>query len=425
MNMNMNMKRKMTVIAALSDEALADLEDDMFDVMDKLYSFADRKGVELLEGDEQYYADTKGSPNTVSVGMPSRLDADKPNGKVVSLLLVDEDGDPLGRETWCSNLADFKSKYQALCKKEGAEPNKAVITVVQEYLKRTEPLWKKYYSESANLKGNNMKKRVVAHIIMAALQVKAGNFGKAERLMAGLDEDVIEDTTDDLLDLVESSDDSIEVQDDEDLFDTESADLDSEDPFVLPDEVASEDEDDIDYEDDEVDPVEQARLRRNRQTAALKTWGDMLKVLLASSFKAYKGFAVMPLNEYTLSVAPYGKTKSFSSPAYADDDTMVVGLHDGKTATKDNLIDSKIVRVGEFGPKQLETGLRNWFVHEHNVRSSLANKVAKAIANGYKVMLSNAEAARLCSKQTASAKKGTRNARLIQMASVGKRRVRR
>lgn len=278
------MKHKMTVRAGLSDEDLADLEDAMVRVMDKLYSFADRKGVELLEGDKQYYADTTGSRNTISVGLPSRLDADRPNGKVVCLLLVDEDGHPLGREVWCSTLADLKSKYQALCKKAGAEPNKAVITVAQEYLKRTEPLWKKYYSESANLKGNIVKKRVVAHIIMAALQVKAGNFDKADQLMAGLDEDVIEETTNDLLDLVESSDDSVEVHDYEDLFDTESADLDSDDPFLLPDEVASEDDDKEDAEDEQGDegPEEQSRLARKRQTASVKGTRNARLIQMAS-----------------------------------------------------------------------------------------------------------------------------------------------
>lgn len=266
------MKRKMTVRAALSDAELVDMIEEMSDIVRPIMEKALKNGVELSGGDGGYDVDTLGGKNIVSIWVPDEPEMEEPDGSIVGLYITNaKTRKAFGQNIGCKTFAQFKTKYTAMCKKEGVEPDKAVIALIQDYFKRTAPLWKKYYSESANLKGNKMKKRVVAHIIMAALQVKAGNFDKAERLMAGLDEDVIEDTTDDLLDLVESSDDSLEVQDDEDLFDTESADLDSEDPFVLPDEVASEDEDDIDYEDDEVDPVEQARLRRrSRQTASAK-----------------------------------------------------------------------------------------------------------------------------------------------------------
>ena len=229
------MKRKMTVVAALSDDELDDIIDEMYSITRGLMKRVADKSVEVEEADGGYNVSTLGGKNTVTIWVPDEPEMEEPEGSIVGLYLTDDDGDAIGKNIGCKTFANFKTKYAAMCKKEGVEPSKAVIALIQDYFKRTAHLWKKYYSESANLKGNIMKKRVVAHIIMAALQVKAGNFGKAERLMAGLDEDVIEDTTDDLLDLVESSDDSLEVQDDEDLFDTESADLDSEDPFVLPD----------------------------------------------------------------------------------------------------------------------------------------------------------------------------------------------
>ena len=270
---DVNMKRKMTVVAALSDDELVDMSEELFDIGQDLYKFAKRKGVELVDSDGGYFADTEGGKLTIAAYFPDQVDTQIPTGSLVSLLLVDPDsGDPVGQYVGCKTLVDFKSKYQAMCKKQGAEPSKAVIDIIQEYFKRTAAIWKKYYSESANLKGNIVKKRVVAHIIMAALQARAGNFNKANRLMAEFDDSVIEDTADDLLDLVESSEDSVEVEDNEDLFDTESADLNSDDPFLLPDEVASEDEDEDadDDDEDEVSPAEQARLRRKRQTASAK-----------------------------------------------------------------------------------------------------------------------------------------------------------
>ena len=270
---DVNMKRKMTVVAALSDAELVYMIEEMSDIVRPLMEKALKNGVELSDGDGGYDVDTLGGKNIVSIWVPDEPEMEEPEGSIVGLYLVNtKTRKAIGQNVGCKTFASFKTKYAAMCKKEGVEPSKAVIALIQDYFKRTAHLWKKYYSESANLKGNIMKKRVVAHIIMAALQARAGNFNKANRLMAEFDDSVIEDTADDLLDLVESSEDSVEVEDNEDLFDTESADLNSDDPFLLPDEVASEDEDEDadDDDEDEVSPAEQARLRRKRQTASAK-----------------------------------------------------------------------------------------------------------------------------------------------------------
>ena len=271
------MKRKMTVVAALSDAELVDMIEEMSDIVRPLMEKALKNGVELSGGDGGYDVDTLGGKNIVSIWVPDEPEMEEPEGSIVGLYLVNtKTRKAIGQNIGCKTFAEFKTKYAAMCKKEGVEPSKAVIALIQDYFKRTAHLWKKYYSESANLKGNIMKKRVVAHIIMAALQARAGNFNKANRLMAEFDPEVIEDTADDLLDLVESSEDSVEVEDTEDLFDTESADLNSDDPFLLPDEVASEDEDedadedDEDEDEDEDSSAEQAKLRRKRQTASAK-----------------------------------------------------------------------------------------------------------------------------------------------------------
>lgn len=269
---DVNMKRKMTVVAALSDDELLDMIEEMSDTVRPIMEKALKNGVKLSGGDGGYDVDTLGGKNIVSIWVPDEPEMEEPEGSIVGLYLTNaKTQKAVGQNIGCKTFAAFKTKYTAMCKKEGVEPDKAVIALIQDYFKRTAHLWKKYYSESANLKGNNMKKRVVAHIIMAALQARAGNFNKANRLMAEFDPEEIENTADDLLDLVESSDDSVEVEDNEDLFDTESADLNSDDPFLLPDEVASDDEDDEDEDDeDEVSPAEQARLRRKRQTASAK-----------------------------------------------------------------------------------------------------------------------------------------------------------
>ena len=121
-------------------------------------------------------------------------------------------------------------------------------------------------------------KKVIAHVLMAALQVKAGNPRKAQRLLAEFDDDEVQDAVEETVDLVEES----ELNDDPFLVGEEA----SEDEFDLSpeDEEADLDGDEADDEEDEV-PAETARLRRRKagkQTASARRQNNMRLIQMAS-----------------------------------------------------------------------------------------------------------------------------------------------
>lgn len=122
-------------------------------------------------------------------------------------------------------------------------------------------------------------KKVIAHVLMAALQVKAGNPRKAQRLLAEFDDDEVQDAVEETVDLVEES----ELNDDPFLVGEEAR----EDEFDLSpeDEEADLDEDEADEDEDEV-PAETARLRRRKagkQTAsATRRQNNMRLIQMAS-----------------------------------------------------------------------------------------------------------------------------------------------
>ena len=122
-------------------------------------------------------------------------------------------------------------------------------------------------------------KKVIAHVLMAALQVKAGNPRKAQRLLAEFDDDEVQDAVEKTVDLVEES----ELNDDPFLVGEEA----SEDEFDLSpeDEEADLDGDEADEDEDEV-PAETARLRRRKagkQTAsATRRQNNMRLIQMAS-----------------------------------------------------------------------------------------------------------------------------------------------
>lgn len=122
-------------------------------------------------------------------------------------------------------------------------------------------------------------KKVIAHVLMAALQVKAGNPRKAQRLLAEFDDDEVQDAVEETVDLVEES----ELNDDPFLVGEEA----SEDEFDLSpeDEEADLGDDEADDDEDE-EPAETARLRRRKagkQTAsATRRQNNMRLIQMAS-----------------------------------------------------------------------------------------------------------------------------------------------
>lgn len=120
-------------------------------------------------------------------------------------------------------------------------------------------------------------KKVIAHVLMAALQVKAGNPRKAQRLLAEFDDNEVQDAVEETVDLVEES----ELNDDPFLVGEEA----SEDEFDLsPEDEEADLDDEADEDEDEV-PAETARLRRRKagkQTASARRQNNMRLIQMAS-----------------------------------------------------------------------------------------------------------------------------------------------
>lgn len=136
-----------------SAESVEELEDDLSDIVDDyFYDKLDSAGIDVSEATPWFYADTPGDKFTVSCGVANSFtDYSSPKERV-TIQFVDEEGEPVGNEISCENLAKFKSQYAAACKKAGAKPNAKLVTIVGNYLKKVEPLFKKYASLEASLR---------------------------------------------------------------------------------------------------------------------------------------------------------------------------------------------------------------------------------------------------------------------------------
>lgn len=136
-----------------SAESVEELEDDLSDIVDDhFYDKLDSAGIDVSEATPWFYADTPGDKFTVSCGVANSFtDYSSPKERV-TIQFVDEEGEPVGKAISCENLAKFKSQYAAACKKAGAKPNAKLVTIVGNYLKKVEPLFKKYSSLEASLR---------------------------------------------------------------------------------------------------------------------------------------------------------------------------------------------------------------------------------------------------------------------------------
>ncbi len=194
-----------------------------------------------------------------SLGDPA---ASKPNDEIEELVLTLEgDDDSIDGHPQISSYKDVVTISNQWAKKYGIEPNKQLLNFAKE-------LFKQLDGETANIKTT-----VVARLLLAGLQVKAGNPNKARRLLAEFEPEELEDAAEDVVDLVE------QASEEDPFLLGEEADVEevSEDDFDLSPEDGEEadfeddvdDVDDIDQDDQDLPPpAVQARLRR--QTASLR-----------------------------------------------------------------------------------------------------------------------------------------------------------
>lgn len=185
-----------------------------------------------------------------------------PNDEIEELMLtLEEDGGNVDGHPQISSYKDVVTISNQWAKKYGIEPNKQLLNFAKELFKQLE-------GETASVKS-----AVVARLLLAGLQVKAGNPNKARRLLAEFEPEELEDAAEEVVDLVEqaSEEDPFMLGEEADVDEVSEDDFDlspeDEEEADLEDDV--DDVDDIDQDDQELPPpAVQARLRR--QTASLR-----------------------------------------------------------------------------------------------------------------------------------------------------------
>ena len=211
-----------------------------------------------------------------SLGDPA---ASEPNDEIEELVLTLEgDDDSIDGQPQISSYKDVVTISNQWAKKYGIEPNKELLNFAKELFKQLE-------GETASV-----KPATVARLLLAGLQVKAGNPNKARRLLAEFEPEELEDAAEEVVDLVEqaSEDDPFLLGEEADLEDDveevteDDFDLSPEDDEEadLDDDV--DDVDDIDQDDQDLPPpAVQARLRR--QTASLRQRNNNARLIQMAS----------------------------------------------------------------------------------------------------------------------------------------------
>lgn len=185
-----------------------------------------------------------------------------PNDEIEELMLtLEEDGGNVDGQPQISSYKDVVTISNQWAKKYGIEPNKQLLNFAKE-------LFKQLDGETASVKS-----AVVARLLLAGLQVKAGNPNKARRLLAEFEPEELEDAAEDVVDLVEqaSEEDPFLLGEEADVEEVteDDFDLSPEDTEEADFEDDVDDVDDIDQDDQDLPPpAVQARLRR--QTASLR-----------------------------------------------------------------------------------------------------------------------------------------------------------
>lgn len=224
-----------------------------------------------------------------------------PNDEIEELMLtLEEDGGNVDGEPQISSYQEVVTVSNKWAREYGIQPNRQLLAFAKELFKRLESEQTASLNRRRRVTANDelvedeevqddgeRRAAVVARMLLAGLQVKAGNPNKARRLLAEFEPEELEDAAEDVVDLVEQASDEEDpfllgeeanveevTEDDFDLSpeDEEEADLD--------DDV--DDVDDIDQDDQDLPPpAVQARLRR--QTASLRQRNNNARLIQMAS----------------------------------------------------------------------------------------------------------------------------------------------
>ena len=144
-----------TELSRLSNDRLCELSEVVTVAADTVSQAAELLGFNVVYAEGGYYIDSDCGKYVVSVYIPRELGWQIPKDSVVSVVLLDSSGDTLGTHKSCTTFSGFLTKYQSICSDNG---NSQLVSLVQEYFKRTYSSWKEYREQSVELEGNIMNK---------------------------------------------------------------------------------------------------------------------------------------------------------------------------------------------------------------------------------------------------------------------------
>ena len=144
-----------TELSRLSTDRLCELSEVVTLAADAVSQAAELLGFSVVDAEGGYFIDSYFGKYVVSVYIPREIGCQIPKDSVVSIVLFDRSGKAVGTYKSCTTFSDFLTKYQSICSDTG---NSHLISLVQEYFKRTYSSWKEYREQSVELEGNTMNR---------------------------------------------------------------------------------------------------------------------------------------------------------------------------------------------------------------------------------------------------------------------------
>lgn len=144
-----------TEVSRLSNSRLCELSEVVTLAANAVSQAAELLGFNVVYAEGGYFIDSECGKYVVSVYIPRELGWQIPKDSVVSLVLLDSSGNTIWTHKSCTTFSGFLTKYQSICSDNG---NSHLVSLVQEYFKRTHSSWMEYRGQYVELEGKIMDK---------------------------------------------------------------------------------------------------------------------------------------------------------------------------------------------------------------------------------------------------------------------------
>lgn len=153
----------------ISTDRLNELSDVVTFASDSLALLSEKLGFNVVHAEGGCFIDSECGGNIVSVYLPRELGHQIPKNSIVSVLPVDEDGNPLGSYRKCVTFAQFESVYHSVCE---ADMNQDIVSIVRKYFNLTNSAWRTYLSNQGVVSEGNIMNKVIARLKQLASPLK-------------------------------------------------------------------------------------------------------------------------------------------------------------------------------------------------------------------------------------------------------------